>query len=345
MDRGIKPLLQFPMPDPLPLSTVRELKSLDATANGRPFASLLVVKKLAPKTASNGNTFFSADLGDRSGSFGCTVFGDSPVFDALKAAGEGAVVRVEGKVDYFQGRLSPRLAKIAELSEAELGAPGLLENLVETAPENAEALWAEFNGFIESLVLPELRATVRGVFDEVGETFKWSPAAVAMHHAYRHGLLEHTVHMARACRALLPLYPEVDADLAMAGILLHDTGKAVEYEGTLATKRSRRGILQGHVVLGYQLARKAAMKAKLDSERVERLEHIILSHQGEPEWGAAVYAATPEAVFVSMIDNLDAKMGMVQRALRQAGDGDEFSERLPGLSSQLLTRKLPGAAV
>ena len=66
----------------------------------------------------------------------------------------------------------------------------------------------------------------------------------------------------------------------------------------------------------------------------------MLSHQGEPEWGAAVYAATPEAVFVSMIDNLDAKMGMVQRALRQADAATEFSERLPGLSSVLLTRPI-----
>ena len=83
------------------------------------------------------------------------------------------------------------------------------------------------------------------------------------------------------------------------------------------------------------------MTVKLAPELLERLEHIILSHQGEPEWGAAVYAATPEAVFVSMIDNLDAKMGMVQRALRQAAEGEEFSERLMGLSSPLLTRKLP----
>jgi len=178
------------------------------------------------------------------------------------------------------------------------------------------------------------------VFEEIGESFRWAPAAVSMHHAYRHGLLEHTVHMARCCRALLPLYPEVDPSLAMAGILLHDTGKTIEYEGSLATHRSRRGILQGHVVLGYQLARKAGIKAKLDPDRLERLEHIILSHQGEPEWGAAVYAATPEAVFVSMIDNLDAKMGMVQRALRQASPGDEFSERLPGLNTSLLTKPL-----
>jgi 3'-5' exoribonuclease len=214
----------------------------------------------------------------------------------------------------------------------------MLENLVEVAPEDGVALWSEFQGFIASISHPELRATVQAVFDEIGDQFRWSPAAVSMHHAYRHGLLEHTTHMARVCRALLPIYPEVDADLAMAGILLHDTGKTIEYEGTLATKRSRRGILQGHVVLGYQLVRKAGLKSKLDPERLERLEHIVLSHQGEPEWGAAVYAAAPEAVFVSMIDNLDAKMGMVQRALRQANAEDEFSERLPGLSSQLLTK-------
>jgi 3'-5' exoribonuclease len=326
------------MSEELVLSCIRDLKSFDTSGNGRTFASLLVLKKLQSKTASNGNAFFSIELGDRTGSFSCTVFGDSPIFEILKAAGEGAVVRIEGKIDFYQGRLSPKLSKAVILSESDLGAPGLLENLVETAPENADALWSEFNGFIEGITHLDLRATVRAVFDEIGDGFRWAPAAVSMHHAYRHGLLEHTTHMARACKALLPLYPEVNGDLAMAGILLHDTGKTIEYEGTLSTRRSRRGILQGHVVLGYQLARKAGMKARLSPELLERLEHIILSHQGEPEWGAAVYAASPEAVFVSMIDHLDAKMGMVQRALRQTPEGDEFSERLPGLSSPLLTK-------
>jgi 3'-5' exoribonuclease len=328
------------MADENPPLTVRDLKAFEPGANGRTFTSLLVVKRLSAKTAANGNPFFTLELGDRAGSFTCTVFADSPAFEMLKAAGEGAVVRIEGKVDFYQGRFSPRLTRAAILPEAELGAPGLLETLVETAPEDHAALWQEFNAYIDGIGHPELRATVRAVFDEIGETFRWSPAAVAMHHAYRHGLLEHTTHMARACQALLPHYREVDPDLAMAGVLLHDVGKAIEYEGTLATRRSRRGILQGHVVLGYQLTRKAGMKAKLDPARLERLEHIVLSHQGEPEWGAAVYAATSEAVFVSLIDNLDAKMGMVQRALRQAGEADEFSERLPGLNGQLLTRKL-----
>lgn len=329
------------MPEDVTLLTVRELKAYGTESHGRPFASVLVVKKLVAKTASNGNPFFSLELGDRSGSFSCTLFGDNPAFEIIKNAGDGAVVRIEGKVEFYQGRFSPRLGKVIALSEDELSAPGMLDNLVETAPESHDLLWTEFQGYIDAIKHDELRMTVRGVFDEIGETFRWSPAAVAMHHAYRHGLLEHTVHMARACKALLPVYPEVDGDLAMAGILLHDTGKAIEYEGTLATKRSRRGILQGHVVLGYQLARKYGMKAKLDPDRLERLEHIVLSHQGEPEWGAAIYAATPEAVFVSMIDNLDARMGMVQRALRHTPESEEFSERLPGLSSAVLVRKLP----
>ena len=228
------------MADDVALLIVRDLKALDAAAHGRPFTSVLVVRRLSVKTASNGNPFFSLELGDRTGSFTCTVFGDSPVFEVLKAAGEGSVVRIDGKVEFYQGRLSPRLAKAIALAEAELGAPGVLDNLIEVAPEDHATVWAEFQTHVNAIKHDELRMTVRGVFEEIGETFRWAPAAVAMHHAYRHGLLEHTVHMARACRALLPLYTEVDADLALAGVLLHDTGKAIEYEGTLTTKRSRR---------------------------------------------------------------------------------------------------------
>lgn len=326
------------MAEPPPsLSSVRDLRSAEG-GSARPFASLLVLRKRTTRTASNGNPFLGVELGDKTGSVSCTVFSDSPAYEALKDAEEGAVVRVEGRTETYQGRLSPKLTKAAVVPPAELPASDVIANLVETAPEDADALWRDFTAFAESIGQPELRATVRGVMDDVGEAFRTAPAASVMHHAYRHGLLEHTVHMARAARALLPLYPEVDPDLAMAGVLLHDCGKAVEYEGALATKRGRRGILQGHVILGYQLARKAALKAKLDADRTERLEHIILSHQGKLEWGAAVLAATPEAVFVSKVDELDARMGMVQRALRTAPEGEEFTERVLGLDMPLFIK-------
>ena len=157
-----------------------------------------------------------------------------------------------------------------------------------------------------------------------------------MHHAYRHGLLEHSCHLARAARAVLPLYPQVDPSLAIAGTLLHDIGKTVEYTQGLSPRKTRTGILKGHVVLGYRCVRKHGLKNRLAPEVLERLEHIVLSHQGELEWGAAALAATPEAVFVSMVDNLDAKMGMVQAALRNTPSGEEFSEFFPGLKSAVL---------
>jgi 3'-5' exoribonuclease len=329
------------MPDSPAQMTVRDLKALEARSSV-PFTSVLLVRKVTTKTSKNDSPYLSVELGDKTGAFSVTCFSDSPLFEFFKNLPESAIVRIEAKTDHYQGRLSPRISRAEPLTGEQLNAPGLLENLIETPPEDPAKLWEDFQGFIASIAQPELSATVQAVFADIGDAFKISPAAIAMHHAYRHGLLEHTVHMARVCRALLPLYPEVDADLALAGILLHDIGKTVEYEGTLVIQRSRKGILQGHVVLGYQIVRRFALKAKLDPDRLERLEHIILSHQGELEYGAAVMAATPEAVFVSMIDNLDARMGMVQRALRQAGPNDQFSERLPGLSGSLLTKK-PGA--
>jgi len=146
----------------LPPSTVADLKAL-TEASGRAFASLLVVKRLAVKTASNGNPFLGLELGDRTGSFGCTVFSDSPAFETLKSVAEGSVVRIEGKIEYYQNRLAPRLLRATAVGEAELAASGALEKLVETAPEDAGGLWAEFQGFIEGIGHSELRATVRAV--------------------------------------------------------------------------------------------------------------------------------------------------------------------------------------
>ncbi len=317
---------------------VREIKALDRNG-GDTFASVLLVKRLTERPTKTGNAFLAVELGDKTGSFNCNCFSDNPAYELFKGLKEGAVVRIEAKVDYYQNRLSPRLLRVEALSREQIEGSSLLANLIETSPEDAEELWKEFQALIARIGHAELRATVQAVFEEIGEVFRVAPAALAMHHAYRHGLLEHTVHMGRVALALLPLYPEVDADLALAGTLLHDTGKVIEYEGSLATSRSRRGILQGHVVLGYQLVRKAGIKTRLSVDLLERLEHIVLSHQGELEWGAATIAATPEAVFVAKIDDLDAKMGMVQRLLRQAGENDEFSDKHPGLNAQLLLTK------
>lgn len=317
--------------------TVAELKSPNL-AEGQPFQAVVIVRKVTERKARNDNLFLSIEFGDRSGSFSANCFADSPLYALFRENAMGIVIQLTGKIERYQGRFSPRLTAATVIDEEVLEQENWTDRLVETPPESAEDLARDLAELVATIEDPTLRQTVQNVLDELGDRFLNLPAAVSMHHAYRNGLLEHTVHMGKACRALLPLYPEVDPNLAMAGVLLHDVGKAVEYEGALAFRKSRSGQLQGHVVLGYRLVRKAGLTARLDGALLERLEHIILSHQGELEWGAAVMAATPEAVFVSMIDNLDARMGMVQRALRQATDTDEFSEYLPGLKSPLYTK-------
>ncbi len=314
--------------------TVAELRAADRKP-GEEFEAVLVLRKCAVRTARNDNTYLAIELGDRGGTFSANVFSDSALSETFRAIKEGSVVWIAGRVDHYQGRFSPKLTHARLVADEEIESIGGIDSLVETPPENLGDLQEELAAQIARISHPPLRRAVELALESVAGTFYTAPAAVAMHHAYRGGLLEHTVHVARACVAALPLYPEVPYDLALAGAILHDIGKAHEYAGSLAPGKTRAGQMQGHVVLGYRIVRRAGMLAKLSDDLLERLEHIILSHQGELEWGAAVMAATPEAVFVSMIDNLDAKMGMVQRALR-LGESAEFSEYLPGLKSPLL---------
>lgn len=320
--------------------TIADLRALPSE-EGQFFESVLLVRRITSRTARNGNPFLSIELGDRTGTLPIVAFPDTPTFAFFQKVREGTAIRVQGQTEYYQDRLSPRIAHVSEVPEEELSRGRLMDALVETCPEDIGDLRKEFQSLVERIGNPALRQTVAYVFEELGDRFFSAPAAISMHHAYRGGLLEHTVHVARAAVALLPLYPEVNADLAMAGALVHDVGKTIEYSEDLVPRRTRKGILQGHVVLGYQLVRKSGIRAKLDADRLERLEHIVLSHQGQLEWGAAALAATPEAVFVSMIDNLDAKVGMAQHALRQTGGPDGFSDFLPGLGAPLLVDRPP----
>jgi 3'-5' exoribonuclease len=324
-----------------PLTKVSQIKAIDAKQSVA-FASLLLVRKIVEKQAKNGAPFLIVELADKTGSFAQMVFSDSPYFNFFKSeAPEGSVITLMGMTGYYQDRLSPKILE-AHLIPADDYHKYPVEELVAASTENPLALWEELNKIIAGISHEQLRQTVTFAITAIEPQFRIWPAGVSVHHAYRHGLMEHTVHVLRAALALLPLYPEVDRDLALAGIVLHDLGKVEEYTFDNITKFGRVGILHGHVVVGYRMARQSGLKAGLDAERLERLEHIVLSHQGKKEWGAAVMPSTPEAVFVSLVDNLDAKMGAVQAALRAGSENSDFSERIAALEAPLLLTPVGG---
>lgn len=316
-------------------STVVDLKNRPKDLNSS-FRGTFLILQSTKKTAKNGQEYLSLELGDRTGQFHFACFANSPSFTFFSQVEKGAAVAVEGRSDYYQERFSPRIFSAKLVPKEEARSHQMMERLVKTSVEKEEDLWGELLGYVEGIDHRKLRITVDSVIREHEVRFRTVAAAISMHHAYRCGLLEHTVHLCRAAQALLPLYAELDRDLVIAGVIVHDIGKILEYTTELSTTRTREGLLQGHVVLGYRMVRKAALQACLNPHYREQLEHIVLSHQGELEWGAAAMASTAEGVFVSMLDNLDAKMGMVQEAFRELAANAEFSEFLPGLKTKLV---------
>lgn len=320
--------------------SVPDIKSLPVNVR---FETRLLVRKIALKTGKSGTKFLQVEVGDSTDSFVFNVF-EGPLFAFFQKYEETFpfVTHLIGFIEFYGDRFSPRIVSAELVSSKSAKFESLLENLIEKPEESLQLLEQDFNKYIQCIQSEPLKATVQQVFKDLGDSFFSSVAAVSMHHAYLHGLLEHTVHVTRAAYVLLPLYPKIDADLVIAGALLHDVGKVLEYsyKNAEGIQRTRLGRLQGHVVLGYRLVRSAGLRQKLPADLQERLEHIILSHQGEPEWGAAVFPSTPEAVLVSLVDNLDAKMGMVSQQLRKAITTQEFSDFVPGLQTSLLTAKI-----
>ncbi|MDR2779344.1 MAG: HD domain-containing protein [Puniceicoccales bacterium] len=300
------------------------------------FSTVAVIKSVETKLAKNNAEYLSVTIGDKNATCLCKVFGSSPTYNFFKTVESGAIVLLEGITKDYKGVFSPEITFVRALSDDEIVRGNYLQKMTICADEGVDTLRTGLNDMLATIGNEKLRLTATEAIKELGEDFYDKAAGISMHHAYKNGLLEHTVHTARAGKSLLPLYPFVNYDIAMAGLLLHDIGKVLEYTNDVVAQRTKIGILQGHLILGYRLVRKAAIQNKLDGEILERLEHILLSHHNDPEFGAVVRPATPEAVFVALVDNLDAKMGMVEQLLRSTPSKNIFSDFHKGLEGKLL---------
>ncbi|MDR3144001.1 MAG: HD domain-containing protein [Puniceicoccales bacterium] len=315
-----------------------DITAIDAmsAASGMKFCIVVSLQSVETKLAKNSSEYLSAIAGDRTGSFTCKIFGGSPVYNFFKAVQPGTIVLMEGIARDYRGVFSPDIMSVRALTESEILRGNYAQKVTACSHESVESLKIELNDMISHIGDATLRAVVAGVVNELGDDFHTRAAGISMHHAYRNGLLEHTVHAARVGILLLRLYPFVDHDIALAGLLLHDVGKTIEYTGDAVTQRTKLGVLHGHLILGYRLLRKIAIQNRMNGDILERLEHVLLSHHNEPEFGAVVRPATPEAVFVALVDNLDAKMGMVEQLLKSTPAKNVFSDFHKGLESKLL---------
>src|SRR5437764_15153476 len=286
----------------------------------------------------NGNLYLEIELRDRTGSISARLWNAGENLCRMFEVGDFLLVR--GKVQLFQGALQVILNHI-ERAEAEK--IDLADYLPHTE-QDVSKLLDRLRGTLLRLASPHLRALAECFFidDDFMRGFCRVPAGVRNHHAYIGGLLEHVVTLLDAADRLLPLYPELDRDLLLMGIFLHDIGKVRELSYQKVFAYSDEGQLIGHLVIGVEMLNEKVSRVPdltgepFPAELLLRLKHMILSHHGTYEFGSPRLPMTPEAIALHYLDNFDAKVHSFTRDIRD--DRNQESAWTP--YNQSLQRRL-----
>jgi len=281
-------------------------------------------------------------VGDKTGELPARMWSiDEPTFRRLPTDG---FVYLEGETQPYQGELQLIIHTIGPADPT----PEQMRDLLPSSKRDIDEMFAELTALLGTLEHGAMKALAKAYLDDahlMGQ-FRQAPAAKSMHHAWLGGLLEHTLTLCKLANAVCPLYPKINRDLVLLGLFLHDLGKTRELVYDRAFSYSDRGELIGHIVEGAIMLHDKAQQVmkeyglRLPPGVVMVLQHIILSHHGQLEFGAAKLPATPEAILVSQLDNLDAKTTMsctAARPDRAAGlaFGGNFTEKQWALETKL----------
>lgn len=295
--------------------TRRYVKEL---TNGESVDEVFLVAEKQLRSNRQGQLYLQLDLRDRSGTIGARLWNANE--DQARGFETGDYVRARGKVQLFQGAAQLILSHVEPTAADQLDSGEFLPKATRGVAEMTNRLRQLLMGVSD----PNLRALAECylIDDAFLRRFTTAPAGVRVHHAYQGGLLEHVLTMLEVADRIAGLYPELNRDLLMIGIFLHDSGKIVELDYERAFGYTDEGQLIGHLVLGVgMLDEKARRASDLTGEPFPvglllRLKHMIVSHHGPAEFGSPKPPMTPEAIALHHIDNLDAKVFAYCRQIR-----------------------------
>ncbi len=278
---------------------------------------LVVEKQL--RANRNGNLYLQLELRDRTGTISARLWNaGEPIIRSFE---EGDFLLVKGKVQLFQGALQMILNHIDRVPAEKVE---LAEFLPHTE-QDISKLYERLRSLLMKASNPHLRALAECFLmdQELMDGFCRSPAGIRNHHAYVGGLLEHVVTLMEAADRIAPLYPELDRDLLIMGIFLHDIGKVKELTYDRSFGYSDEGQLIGHLIIGVEMLNDRVQQAPdltgepFPRELLLRLKHMILSHHGNYEFGSPKLPMTPEAIALHHLDNFDAKVHAFNRDIRE----------------------------
>lgn len=277
------------------------------------------------RTGRSGSDFLFLSLQDASAQVVAKLMTDAERYKSEFDAGE--FVRVEGRGSLYNGQVQLVLSTIRRVNPEQDRQQGFREEeCVLSAPRPIDEMWSELQAHLDGIKNQHIRILLnRIVTDNEAQLRTW-PAAQQIHHAYRGGFLEHISKMAEVGLLIARAYG-ADEDLVLAGVILHDIGKLQElaYEGG-AGSYTRDGNLVGHIALGMMMVREAANGISgFPLELRSQIEHLVASHHGVREYGSPVEPKTIEAFILASVDELDAKLNQVRRAIAEDPSDDEFT--------------------
>ena len=243
----------------------------------------------------------------------------------------GSVIYLEGDVLKYKDSLQMKLLSYSVVDSKDVD----VAKFVKAPPVPKEELIKRFNQYVEGIKNEDCRKILDYLIKRLSPKLFDYPAAVSVHHDYASGLLMHTVSMADIGSFLADYYGDIDKDMLITGILLHDMGKTIEFEGPVIYKYSLEGKLLGHISIMVSEIRRAAEGLKITGEVPLLLEHMVLSHHGSNEFGSPILPLTKEALLLSLIDNLDSKMVFTAKALEGVNPG-EFTNKLFPLDNRMM---------
>jgi len=298
------------------------MAGITTLAAGEAVDHYLLIKQSTKAFTTTGNPFMTLILQDKSGDIEAKLWDTNEEHETLYHA--EAIVRVGGEIQHYRGKNQLRIKSIRRAKDEE----GIsLSDLVPSAEKPKEVLFEELMQFFFEMKNPHIQRITRHLLKKHQAAIMTYPAATKNHHDYVSGLIDHVVSMLKLGKSLCDLYPSLNKDLLYAGIILHDVGKVTELSGPIATSYTVEGNLLGHITIMVNEISKAAEELQIEGEEVMLLQHMVLSHHGKEEWGSPKKPMLREAEILHYIDNIDAKMNMLDRALKKTNPG-EFSERL-----------------
>lgn len=308
---------------------------------GEEITGFYLVKAKNIKTSSANKPYIDFTLQDISGEVNAKLWDAKGDVENLYAPGE--IVKIQASVTQWQQSVQLKIIKIRTNSpEDEID----YSQFVPTAPIPADAMLNEILSFVESMDNYDIKILVKALIEDYREQLMFYPAAKSNHHAIKSGLLYHILRMLRSAKALGSVYHNINLDLVYAGVILHDIEKINEMNASevgVVEDYTKEGQLLGHIIMGIKRIDRKAESLGVDPELSLLIQHMILTHHYEPEFGSPKKPLIPEAEVLHYLDMIDARMYDMNKALRDVQE-DGFTDPIFVLDRRRLYKSKYGVS-